>query len=51
VNYATFSIEAKSTMRKKANVNWRKVILAVIALLTALSMIVGEWPALFQPRP
>jgi uncharacterized protein YpmS len=38
-------------MRKKKSVDWRKAILVVIALLTILSMVVGEWLALFQPRP
>ena len=38
-------------MRKKKSVDWRKAILVVIALLTILSMVVGEWLALFQQRP
>jgi uncharacterized membrane protein YfcA len=50
-NYSTFSIEAEANMRKKKSVDWRKAILVVIALLTILSMVVGEWLALFQPRP
>jgi hypothetical protein len=38
-------------MRRKKSVDWRKAILVMIALLTILSMVAGEWLAFFQPRP